>query len=628
MSHEIYMKNIVPLRKRFERYADLLENTEDDFAALDEEKSLIVGVENVCGKKVLYVQRDGETYQLDSLYDSDSILDAWFEGLEDTWNLGAKIFMYGFGNGMYVRKFLERAREDCAIVVHEPSIRIFRKVLNEFDISDILENKRVFFTLWPGEKDKIMSEYYRDTIEYSDVDASKGANYLNYSRIFTNDCVKFVGAISSAKNVALDDRIVIERFGGYFLNNSFKNMKFLADSKSLPILADRIPKGMPAIVVAAGPSLDKNIMEIKRAKGKALIISTDTALRPLCNNGIIPDIGIIVDGKKDARYMSNEMAQEVPLICSIKSGNDFLSIHRGNKYFVDDSITTHIEKFFDSIGKVFPVLECGGSVATACFDLARQVEAKCIILVGQDLAYTGDKTHSVDTVRGEKPTAVEDLEHPVMSVDIYGNPIRTSREFETYREWFESQIIKYPTLNVIDATEGGMKIEGTEIMALRDAIDMYCIKEYEVSSMFADAEPFFSDEQRKQFVEFVRKIPKDLEDMKIFVRQILEDYSEMRQLVESNHYKSVKMKQIYEKCNRNTELLDENQLMEYVQLSLKDKTSKLLTEVNKLEQDEKTELLTACKLGEQYLKDILEAITDVQSYADIINIDFPKESEH
>lgn len=45
---------------------------------------------------------------------------------------------------------------------------------------------------------------------------------------------------------------------------------------------------------------------------------------------------------------------------------------------------------------------------------------------------------------------------------------------DLYRKWFESQIVRYPRLDVIDATEGGAKIEGSEIMTLKEAIEREC----------------------------------------------------------------------------------------------------------------------------------------------------------
>lgn len=625
MNSEIYKKNIDSLSIRFKRYADYIEAfSPDDYDTFPEEEGLQAGVEYVCGKKVLFAIKGVNRYQLDSLYDSSSLLDLWFEGFSEEWPLGGKLFMYGLGNGMYVRKFLETAREDCAVVVHEPSSVIFKKVLEEFDLSDIFADKRVFFNFWPCEKESgtPLSKFYYSLFSYSDLAEYRGANYLNYARLFTEDCTAFVDSLASAKRIVMANQVVIERFGENYLNNMFENLIIMARSKSFAALRDRLPKGMPVIVVAAGPSLDKNITEIRKAKGKALIISTDTAMRPLCNAGIVPDVGIIVDGKKDSRYLANDLAKEVPLICCIKSGNEFLTLHRGDKYFIDDA-GGHIADFFHEKEIEFPMLDSGGSVATFCFDFARILKPKCIILAGQDLAYTGDKTHSVDTVRGEKPTAVKDLEHPVMDVDINGDPIRTSEEFLAYKDWFEQQTYKYPDLRVIDATEGGVRIKGTHLLTLKEAIAAECIEEYDFTSPFINPEPLLSEEKGKMFADYVKNIPVGLDIMREFVESILADYSEMHTLVETDRYKTSKMIEVYNGCKEKNRHLEEDSLMEYVNYSLKEKTTRLLKVVNKLEKDEKTELLTACELGEGYLKDVLEAITEVKTYADIINEDFP-----
>jgi len=47
--------------------------------------------------------------------------------------------------------------------------------------------------------------------------------------------------------------------------------------------------------VSTGPSLDKNIDLLKEAKGRALIISAGSALRPLLMRNIKPDFFAIID---------------------------------------------------------------------------------------------------------------------------------------------------------------------------------------------------------------------------------------------------------------------------------------------------------------------------------------------
>ena len=71
-----------------------------------------------------------------------------------------------------------------------------------------------------------------------------------------------------------------------------------------------IPREMPAIIVSAGPSLNENIEELKKAKNKAFIIAVDTAMKPLLRNGIIPDMYAIIDGTKPLELVAVEEKQK------------------------------------------------------------------------------------------------------------------------------------------------------------------------------------------------------------------------------------------------------------------------------------------------------------------------------
>ena len=434
MSDSVYKKNMDVLRMAYPDVAAFLESyaPENNTCVIDDDLS--IGVQDIDGKTVMCAQKGDKTYQLDSMYDSDGLLDMWFASLSDEWTFGCKLLMYGLGNGMFVRKFLEKARNDCRILIHEPSVKILITAVNEFDLTDILSNKRVTLIFWPVlDRSEEIKLFYNDILDYKDVKSIKTSFYTNYPRLFRDDCFDYVEGINGAIEYVMANQVVHDRFGGYYSRNFFNNVKYIPDSLSYADLIKKMPEDIPAIIVAAGPSLDKNIKDLKAAEGKCLIISTDTALRPLAMAGITPDLAAIMDGKKDARYLSEEASRHVPLFCTPKSGDTFMNLHRGVKFFTDDSCF-QIKEFMNREGCLFTSLSLGGSVAVSCFGLAISLGCKRIILVGQDLAYTGDKTHSVVTVRGEKKTAVEDLENAYMSVDINGDPIRTSLEFRTYKQ--------------------------------------------------------------------------------------------------------------------------------------------------------------------------------------------------
>jgi hypothetical protein len=112
-------------------------------------------------------------------------------------------------------------------------------------------------------------------------------------------------------------------------------------------------------------------------------------------------------------------------------------------------------------------------------------------MIGQDLCYHGEYTHA----GGEIHNAHNSGEGAMMMVeDIYGNMVKARFDWYTYLLWFEETISVCPTVDVIDATEGGAKIKGARIMTLSDAIIRYCIKEINVDNILRNKKPaIFSD---------------------------------------------------------------------------------------------------------------------------------------
>ena len=82
------------------------------------------------------------------------------------------------------------------------------------------------------------------------------------------------------------------------------------------------------------------------------------------------------------------------------------------------------------------------------------------------------------------------------------------------------------------------------------------------------------------------------------------------------------MKKLYDNCRKQTKAIEDSTVIEYVHSQLQGKSTQLLDKVNKLEKDEKQELLTVCDMGEQYLRDMDQAITELEPYMDIIKRDF------
>jgi hypothetical protein len=281
-------------------------------------------------------------------------------------------------------------------------------------------------------------------------------------------------------------------------------------------LVGKINTKIPAIIVAAGPSLDINIEELKRAKNRAVIIATDTALRYLHKHGIRADFAVTMDPHKPPAYFDNTGFEDLPLFCGSEANRDALCKHRGRKIWFGchSFITTLYHRF----GKRISIYNPGGSVATAAFSIAKTLGFETIILIGQDLAYKGEFTHAEGDI-----CRVQEEENGICYVEgIDGNLIKSRHDWKIYLKWFESSILETKGIGrVIDATEGGAKIHGTEIMTLKDAIDLYCREQSDVAKIMEQLPVTFDREELKLVYDYLEQANQEVKSFQNKAEEIV-----------------------------------------------------------------------------------------------------------
>jgi hypothetical protein len=77
-----------------------------------------------------------------------------------------------------------------------------------------------------------------------------------------------------------------------FFDNFFDNLPLIL--KSPGVYKDQF-KGMPALIVSSGPSLNKNIHLFGEAKKKCLTITSGSAIGPVQKRGFEPDVACLID---------------------------------------------------------------------------------------------------------------------------------------------------------------------------------------------------------------------------------------------------------------------------------------------------------------------------------------------
>lgn len=593
MSNTLFENNIKSLKKYHLEIAEAIEKYEVN-------NSIEVGVSEVEDKRVLYIVKNEKTYQLDSLYNSEAILNMWYEHMTNEFR-SKTLILFGIGNGMYIKKFIDECQSEYSIYILEPDLDILYTAFSFFDYTEIFDNEKVhIFVKSLEERDFSWKSLLLKNIEYSDLKTILWSEYINYDILYPETEPLFMESMQSLVNYTSASRLVSERFGEAYFNNTVNNIDKVVNSKSLYSLYKMLPKGIPAIIVSSGPSLSKNINMLKEAKGKALIISADSAIPALLGAGIMPDMYVSVDGVKHFKHFVDERVKDIPaVLCPFSSP----AAVKDNQiqFFIQDECD-YINEYMVSNDIQYPLLQSGGSVANMCAALAILLDIKTIILVGQDLAYTGGKTHAAGTVRADHQIDQETLTYVK---DIYGNMIESSNEFILYKESFEDTIRCNPSTKFIDATEGGAYIEGTEIMTLKDTINKCCKDSTDLYSIFDKCDDILDSVKKEDFKKYWLEIRKHMDDIMSACKTTIDNYDRMYLLTKQGKYASSEMKRLQNKNNELSEKIDNNKAISFIEYLNQDAVHEVLDNVYSQENDVKAEIMEAIRIGKSYTENVL-----------------------
>ena len=563
--------------------------------------------EDIGDHKVLVVTKGNKTVLLDTMYDENAFFSEWIQEQHIPNSMGLKVILFGLGNGIIARKILDEF-SDAVVLAVEPSEEILLHVTKEYSIDDLLENQRFYLCRSRSDENGELSSFFSEHIKYSDTENYCILTYPNYNLLFEEELSCLSETLSSWFSAISADYDFTGDYGGILNKNTFGNLKCFAKSKSFEGLTDGSLKDYTAIIVAAGPSLGKNIANLKAAKGKAIIVAVDAAMLPLSRAGIVPDFVVAVDPCKDGRYLADEKSKHVPLITTLSSSCEMIATHLGEKFFVSDT-RIYISRFLRDNEIYIPLLPTGGSVANNALSLVVLLGCTNIILVGQDLAFTGDRTHAENSVRAGD--AVSNYKTLCTDTDIFGNEIGTCGEFRLFKTWMENFLISNPDLNVVDATEGGALIKGTKICSLKEAIDEYCNEEVDISSIVAKCKPLLNDELQSKLYLYMRALIETYQSNKSMLCELVDKYNTMKRMIFEGKYRTGLFLKLSNETNEILNHMESDIAMEYVRDVIQDKRNQMIKSINERKNSEEEDLLFVCDQGEQYARYMIEAIDSI-----------------
>jgi len=406
--------------------------------------------------------------------------------------------LMGIGLGYLANEMLSKMEKGHRIIAIEPVADILRMALGKFDFTKYFKNG-TFLLVTPGGDDiKNKLTFALHHISNQSVVSAWPFTVENYVRKRPDEYDELTRLTSDILNQILcNTGTIAGAAGGIIADNDIACLPYVIRHRGVTELKG-LYKNKPAILVSTGPSLKKNIHHLIDLKDRAIIIAVGQALRVLLAYGIRPDFICTVDfGEVNMGHFKGLMDADVPLVTINRAYAPLLKAWQGPK-FIAATPVPGFEEMAAGILTDKGFIEAGGSVAHLCFGLAQLLECNPIAFIGQDLSL--DKTSHIDLadaggeiligedgmirwkVKDQRCSLHGDQLHgmgPVYHVPgYYGKHVITNAGLASFLTVFESMVKRCREENkkriVINATEGGAKIDGTIQLSLKKTIEKYC----------------------------------------------------------------------------------------------------------------------------------------------------------
>ncbi len=547
----IYEKNMQAIREHHVRLHEYLETAQP-------EQSVEIRYE-AAEDEMLYpiVTKGGLEYRLNSKYNPKEASMQYVSQFKKEGSYSV-FFLLGFGDGRSIEALAQTLDETMTLIVYEPSVAIFQKTLETFDYTELLKKKNVYLIV---ESENMLQDYLESGINFNNIRMLRLGILPNYDSIYPKECKHMLETMIYFMNKTKIYRNTIYNFRDEFAAHALSNMYDYLWQTDTHYLKERLAEedlsDVPAIIVAAGPSLNKNVQELKRAKGKALILVVDAALRAVVNAGITPDLGMTVDARVADRFFEGIDISTFPFVFEAVSREEIVKRHTGKHFYDEFPCNMFAKAVIEKKGYVLDDILTGGSISTSAFSLVKALGFTKIVFIGQDLAFTGGQSYNSGLKMDEKEN--EQHQKKRVIVQVKGNDgtmLDTDYQMDMYRKWIENEILKLPEdITVINATEGGAKIEGAKVMTLKEVIDS-CTKEIDFEKLLQEVPLAFSEEERQDIIHEIKEEPKRLEEVKENIKKAREVAEQLEQASKDGNIEEQK-KLLTEFGNLNEEIQKE-----------------------------------------------------------------------
>lgn len=298
-------------------------------------------------------------------------------------------FIYGIGLGYLFQ--VASLNSKGTVILYEPDLDLLKTVFNLVDFSKDLSKPNVFLT----------NDFKKACSIIHSKSGMKNFPYmLSLPSQREMDSVGFDSLVKSLRDT----------IGSYFLDLKYTKEKFYPTLwmllYNIPNLINETPlikvkdvcKGKTAVIVSAGPTLDRDIEILKKYRDKFVLFTVGTALKTLTEHNIKPDFVCVIESFNSSPQLEGIDLSDVYFITEPYS-HGFLRKFNFKKIFSHISANNPVNHLWSEIcGEDIKEYWSKGTVSYTAMNSARILGCSKIILVGQDLAYIEGQCYSKNSV--------------------------------------------------------------------------------------------------------------------------------------------------------------------------------------------------------------------------------------
>ena len=373
------------------------------------------------------------------------------------------VVVLGFGEGDLASKALDTLGKGFGLVIYEYDLPQFNYALSQRDFTHLWKDERVVLIINRDEGYGFI-EYLKKYIVggrlWMLIHPSCNGLKEDYEKV----CAEI------AQNKALYEVNIGTQvgMGKNFMNSFLENVPEIIKSRGVKELKD-LYKDKPAVVINPGPSLKKDIGNLKANRDKAVYIAVDSVVPFLMENDFLPDFICGIDPMPDNKVLfTDPRLKDVPLIAIMQYTPEVVRTYPG-EIFMSSQYGNQIYGWLGHHWEDRGVIDCpGGSVSHFGLGIAEFLGCDPIGVIGQDLCFrdeyycnnvgklldsTVSDTHSIDRKEGA-----------IAYKNMYDEDVNTTGIFIAFKMWFDNKfkVMKKAGKTVYNLSDGGLRLENTE----------------------------------------------------------------------------------------------------------------------------------------------------------------------